>query len=54
MGTSNTIILTAKVFKLDGKSYDKQGDFSKESYNFKETTCGVTIDFEKVFRRFRT
>lgn len=45
--------LTAKVFKLDGKKYDKQGDFSKESYSFKETTCDVSINFEKVFKRFR-
>ncbi len=45
--------LKAKVFKLDGKTYDKQGDFLKESYNFEETTCSVTIDFEKVFKRFR-
>jgi len=45
--------LKAKVFKLDGKTYDKQGDFSKESYVFKETTCTVSIDFEIVFKRFR-
>ena len=45
--------LKAKVFKLDGKLYDKQGDFLKESYEFKETTCNITINFEKVFKRFR-
>jgi len=45
--------LIAKVFKLDGKLYDKQGDFSKESYTFKDTTCNVTLNFEKVFKRFR-
>ncbi len=45
--------LKAKVFKLDSKTYDKQGDFLKESYKFEETTCGITIDFEKVFKRFR-
>ena len=45
--------LIAKVFKLDGKEYDKQGDFSKESYTFEETTCNVSIDFERVFKRFR-
>ncbi len=45
--------LYAKVYKLDGKSYDKQGDFSLERYDFEETKCGVSLDFEKVFQRFR-
>ena len=45
--------LNAKIYKLDGKSYDKQGDFSMESYHFEDTKCGVSLDFEKVFQRFR-
>jgi len=45
--------LIAKVYKLDGKKYDKQGDFATEIYEFSDTTCGVHIDFENVFRRFR-
>ena len=45
--------LIAKVYKLDEKKYDKQGDFSTEVYEFSETRCGVKIDFERVFRRFR-
>jgi Uma2 family endonuclease len=45
--------LRAKVYKLDGKLYDKQGDFSCETYNFEETTCKLTINFERVFKRFR-
>lgn len=45
--------LYAKVYKLVDGKYDKQGDFSKESYDFNETLCGASIDFEKVFRRFR-
>lgn len=45
--------LIAKVYKLDGKAYDKQGDFSLESYSFEETTCKVSLDFKKVFARFR-
>lgn len=45
--------LKAKVYKLEGMKYDKQGDFSKEKYNFEETTCKASIDFEKVFKRFR-
>ncbi len=45
--------LLAKVYKLDGKAYDKQGDFSLESYSFQETTCKIRLDFKKVFARFR-
>lgn len=45
--------LNAKIYKLDGKEYDKQGDFSMESYHFKETKCVLSLDFEKVFKRFR-
>jgi len=44
--------LYAKVYVLKGSNYDKVGDFSKETYHFKETTCSVVIDFEKVFSRF--
>ena len=45
--------LYAKVYKLKDGKYDKQGDFSNESYDFKETLCHASIDFEKVFKRFR-
>ena len=45
--------LIAKVYKLDEKNYDKQGDFSEETYEFSETTCGIKIDFARVFKRFR-
>ena len=45
--------LIAKLYKLDGKEYDKVGDFALESYTFEETSCGITLDFERVFRRFR-
>jgi Uma2 family endonuclease len=45
--------LTAKIYKLDGKKYDKQGDFFKEIFVFEETTCKLSLDFEKVFKRFR-
>jgi Uma2 family endonuclease len=45
--------LKAKIYKLDGKEYDKQGDFTIESYAFKDTTCKVSLDFEKVFRKYR-
>ena len=46
--------LIAKVYKLDGKAYDKQGDFSKERYRFEETSCDIMLDFERIFKRFRT
>jgi Uma2 family endonuclease len=45
--------LVAKVYKLDNKKFDKQGDFTKESYEFEDTLCKVVVNFEKVFRRFR-
>ncbi|MEA1916950.1 MAG: Uma2 family endonuclease [Campylobacterota bacterium] len=44
--------LKAKVYKLKNSKYDKQGDFSKESYSFEETLCKASINFEKVFKRF--
>jgi len=45
--------LVAKVYKLDDKKYDKQGDFTNETYEFNNTKCKISINFEKVFRRFR-
>ena len=45
--------LYAKVYKLKEGKYDKQGDFSKETYLFEETLCKVSVDFDKVFKRFR-
>ncbi len=45
--------LIAKVYKLDGKTYDKQGDFTQETYTFQESRCGLTLDFARVFKRFR-
>jgi len=45
--------LKAKVYHLDGKKYDKQGDFTLENYEFKDTLCDLSLDFKKVFKRFR-
>ncbi len=45
--------LRAKIYKLKGSKYDKEGDFLQERYNFEETTCNVGLDFERVFKRFR-
>ena len=45
--------LRAKIYKLIDGKYDKQGDFSKEIYDFKETLCKASVDFDQVFKRFR-
>jgi len=45
--------LRAKVYKLKGSKYDKEGDFLQESYDFEETSCHVSLDFKRVFKRFR-
>ena len=45
--------LRAKVYKLKGSKYDKEGDFLQERYDFEETTCNIGLDFERVFKRFR-
>lgn len=45
--------LRAKVYKLEGSKYDKQGDFSYETYEFEETLCKASINFSKVFKKFR-
>ncbi len=44
--------LYAKVYKLKDGRYDKQGDFTKERYDFDETLYKASVDFEKVFKRF--
>ncbi len=43
----------AKIFKLVDGKYSKEGDFSKETYEFENTICKAKIDFDVVFRRFR-
>jgi len=45
--------LIEKVYKLIDSKYDKQGDFFNSSYTFENTTCKPTVDFDKLFRRFR-
>jgi len=45
--------LRAKIYKRKGSKYDKEGDFLQESYRFEETTCEITLDFTRVFKRFR-
>ena len=43
----------AKVYKLKGESYSKEGDFSYETYGFEGLTCPVTVDFTTVFKKVR-
>ena len=45
--------LIAKVYKLDNKKYDKQGDFTTERYRLENTSCQVSLDFENIFYRYR-
>ena len=45
--------LKAKVYKLKNGKFDKEGDFFDESYTFEDKKCSVTVDFSKVFERFK-
>ncbi|MEA2048037.1 MAG: Uma2 family endonuclease [Campylobacterota bacterium] len=45
--------LKAKIYKLQGNEYIKQGDFSLETYEFNDLECSASIDFEAVFAKFR-
>lgn len=45
--------LKVKLYKLKDGKYDKEGDFTNESYLFSGAKCKVSLDFSKVFKRFR-
>ncbi|HHD81650.1 MAG TPA: Uma2 family endonuclease, partial [Campylobacterales bacterium] len=45
--------LKAKVYKLKDGNYDKVDDFTNEVMRFDDLECGGTIDFQRVFKRFR-
>ncbi len=45
--------LFAKIYKIENNIYQKQGDFTKEKYHFDDLECGVELDFEKIFKRFK-
>ena len=45
--------LKAKVYKLENHKYEKVDDFTHEIMDFNDLECKATIDFERVFRRFR-
>jgi len=46
--------LKAKLYKLEGKDYIKQGDFFTQTYAFNGLPCPLNLDFDKVFQRFRS
>jgi Uma2 family endonuclease len=43
----------AKLYQLINGKYSKQGDFFKETFEFKDTTCTAKINFDNVFKLFR-
>ena len=46
--------LKAKVYSLKKGKYIKVGDFAHEVLDFTDVTCSVSLDFAKVFKKFRT
>jgi len=45
--------LKAKVYSLKEGKYIKVGDFTHEVLDFVDLTCSVSLDFAKVFKKFR-
>jgi len=45
--------LKAKVYSLKEGKYIKVGDFTHELLTFDDLDCALSLDFEKVFRKFR-
>jgi len=45
--------LRVKIFKLHNFTYQKEGDFFNQEYVFKDLVCQASIDFKKVFKKFR-
>jgi len=45
--------LVAKAYKIKENRYVKVGDFSSEKLLFSDIDCPLSIDFERVFKRFR-
>jgi Uma2 family endonuclease len=43
----------AKIYKLKEGKFQSEGSFLKESYDFTDLECEVSIDFERVFKKFR-
>jgi len=45
--------LKAKVYKLENNNYVKVDDFTQEVMHFDNLECEASVDFQKVFKRFR-
>ncbi len=45
--------LVAKAYRLEEGRYSKIGDFSREKLKFEDLECGLSLDFDRVFKRFR-
>jgi len=45
--------LVARVYKIKNDRYIKVGDFSNETLKFHDIECDLSLDFGKVFRKFR-
>ena len=45
--------LRAKIYKLEGNEYSKQGDFAIEEFSFDNLECKASINFKDVFAKFR-
>ena len=41
----------AKIYKLNGNKFEKEGDFFEEVYQFKNIPCKVNLDFKRAFKK---
>ena len=46
--------LKAKVYKLKDDRYSKVGDFTNEKLKFEDIGCELEVDFDRVFKKFRS
>jgi len=46
--------LKAKVYSLKEGRYIKVRDFTHEVLDFEDLKCSISLDFAKVFTKFRT
>ncbi|MEA3523592.1 MAG: Uma2 family endonuclease [Campylobacterota bacterium] len=45
--------LHAKIFKLYGHTYQKEGDLFDKEYIFEDLECSASLDFKKAFKKFK-
>ncbi len=41
----------AKIYKLQGNRFEKEGDFFDEIYEFNDIPCEVRLDFKRAFKK---